>query len=95
MKPMLDPSRPPVFDAIVCDPPYGIRHRSKKMEGENEFDVGKIYESLLILAAKLLKIGGRLVFLFHTDTSLPKERNVFPSHPSFAFVDSSINDLTK
>ena len=88
MLPMLGTQRP-VFDVIVCDPPYGIRHRSKKMDGENEFDVEKIYAQLLVVGDKLLKVGGRLVFLFHTDSSLPDERNVFPHHPNFNFVDSS------
>ena len=45
LRPMLNPNanRSHVFDAIVCDPPYGIRHRSKKLEGENDFDVDAIY----------------------------------------------------
>ena len=84
-----------LFDAIVCDPPYGLRHRSKKLEGQNEFDVEAIYAQLLSVGASLLKIGGRLVFLFHTDASLPDEKNAFPTHSSFQMIDSSENDLTK
>ena len=33
------------LDAIVCDPPYGIRHRSKSVQVQNSasFDIDKIH----------------------------------------------------
>jgi tRNA (guanine10-N2)-methyltransferase len=118
-------TRGPVFDSIVCDPPYGVRARSQKVgvsdakkrrlegkaaekeeEAEEEeemphfsmkehYDVLKVYDDLLENASKVLRPGGRLVFLFHTDTSMPPEKNKFPSHPAFEFICSSENNLTK
>ena len=86
----------PLLDAIVCDPPYGIRHRSKGFkENTHKFDVSTIYSALLSLGAEHLKPGGRLVFLFHTDESVEAGRNVFPEHPAFTFIDSSQNEITK
>jgi tRNA (guanine10-N2)-methyltransferase len=106
-----------VFDAIVCDPPYGVRamtkqigirenkkiKEKKEVEEEDEphfsqkkhYGVDSIYTDLLENAARILRPGGRLVFLYHTDTSLPEEENRFPEHPMFEFVCSSENDLTK
>lgn len=54
------------FDAIVCDPPYGRRHRSKTEthKADSDFEVNKIYSMLLSFAGKYLKPRGRLVFLF-------------------------------
>jgi len=81
----------PVFDAIVCDPPYGVRARSQKagvkesrkdkekkqpknptedmpyFGMKEHFDFVELHEHLLDLAAILLRPGGHLVFLFHTD----------------------------
>jgi tRNA (guanine10-N2)-methyltransferase len=107
----MDVSRPcinlrngPLFDAIVCDPPYGVRARSQKTgikeskknkpkkeikeEDKDEqephysmkehYEFTHVYSDLLENASKLLKPKGRLVFLFHTDQSLPAERNKFP-----------------
>ena len=62
---------------------------------KEHYDVNKVYSDLLQNATKLLRKGGRLVFLYHTDTSLPAERNKFPEHPDFEFVCSSENNLTK
>ena len=93
----------PIFDSIVCDPPYGVRARSqkagvkdsKKSKPKKEatdadqpyygmkehFDFVELHEHLLSVAASLLKPGGRLVFLFHTDDEQPPEKNKFPEHP--------------
>ena len=62
---------------------------------KEHYDVNKVYSDLLLNASKLLKTGGRLVFLYHTDLSLPAERNKFPENPDFEFVCSSENNLTK
>jgi tRNA (guanine10-N2)-methyltransferase len=107
----------PIFDSIVCDPPYGVRARSKKAGvpdskkhrpkrealdtdqpyyGQKEqFDFIELHDHLLNVAAKLLKPGGRLVFLFHTDEEQPPEKNKFPEHPSLQFIRSSRDKLTK
>ena len=85
----------------MCDPPYGIRVRSKKAKYSNTestkdtFDIDEIYQSLLNMGAENLKPGGRLVFLFHTDMVSKEEASRFPEHPALSFVDSSENELTK
>ena len=50
---------------------------------KEHYDFTKVYSDLLANAATILRPGGRLVFLFHTDMSLPAERNKFPEHPDF------------
>jgi len=100
------------FDAIVCDPPYGVKAGCKKTKAKdkasvkehkwNEADesslgiftkkesygINKIYKTLFTIATKSLKLGGKLVFLFHTDTEYPAEYNKFPEHPCFEMVHS-------
>jgi tRNA (guanine10-N2)-methyltransferase len=108
-----------LFDAIVCDPPYGVRARSQKTgikEGwittaekaekkelatgehfamKEHYDFVELHLHLIDVASQLLKPGGRLVYLFHTDDREPDEKNTFPEHPSFIFVRSSRDILTK
>lgn len=43
----------------------------------------------------MLKVGGRIVFLWHTDDQNSPEENKFPEHPNFQFVSSSKDTLTK
>lgn len=50
---------------------------------KEHYEVTSVYEDLLVNASRLLRKGGRLVFLFHTDASLPNEKNKFPEHPDF------------
>ena len=60
---------------------------------KENYGTNKIYYKLLKVASKFLKVGGRLVFLFHTDISYPPEDNEFPTHPWFKFVHSWENPL--
>ncbi len=62
---------------------------------KEHYDVLKVYTDLMENASKILRPGGKLVYLFHTDQSLPEEKNKFPSHPEFEMVCSSENNLTK
>lgn len=62
---------------------------------KEHYEVLSVYGDLLENASKILRPGGRLVFLFHTDQSLPAEKNKFPEHRAFEFVCSSENNLTK
>ena len=62
---------------------------------KEHYEFTKVYSDLLKNAAGLLRKGGRLVFLFHTDQSLPAERNKFPEHPDLKFICSSEDNLTK
>jgi tRNA G10 N-methylase Trm11 len=63
-----------VFDAIVCDPPYGVRAGGRKSVAKPEIEVrypethipstdpysmGECLRDLLDLAARTLRIGGR------------------------------------
>ena len=118
----------PLFDAIVCDPPYGIRALSKKsgkahQDGEEELkekpstqEVShckaeeeelktphfpqtqsvhhlQIYKSLIEVSSRYLVFGGRLVFLFPQNESLPPEDNKVPQHPSFVLEHCSRQQL--
>ena len=115
----------PIFDAIVCDPPYGVRARSQKSGireskkkkpakektttneagypteeqpyfGQKEhFDFVELHDHLVHIASILLRKGGHLVFLFHTDDDEPAEKNKFPEHPDMEFLRSSRDWLTK
>ena len=62
---------------------------------KEQYDTQKLYADLLEIANQLLKPEGKIVFLFHTDESLPMEKNRFPEHEAFEFICSSKNDLTK
>lgn len=62
------------FDCIICDPPYGRREKHVNEYGidavqhetndERALTQFKILIPLINLSSKLLKLGGRLVFLF-------------------------------
>jgi len=43
----------------------------------------------------MLKPGGRVVFLWHTDDEKSEEENRFPEHTGLEFVSSSKDVLTK
>ena len=59
------------------------------------FDTRLLYDKLLTFAAKMLKIGGVIVYLWHTDEELSDEENAFPEHPCFRLEHSCENPLTK
>ena len=79
-------ARAEVFDAIVSDPPYGVRAGARKSgrKGEvrpvgsgcegahippsQQYDVEDVVDDLLDMAARTLKVGGRLVYLLPTTT---------------------------
>lgn len=64
------------FDSIITDPPYGLRASICKNKGlveTKEVSRNAIYEKMLEVGRRLLKVGGRLVYL------LPIKRNNFDS----------------
>ena len=76
-RPLLRPSLPACFDAVVADPPYGVRaggRKSERVPGRAVADrathvpqtfgysLTECLEDLLDLSARLLRPGGRLVF---------------------------------
>lgn len=102
-----------IFDAIVCDPPYGRRAQLKKEDKDNlskrkpepesisgvkpeniALDMKPCLNNLYDLARKTLKIGGRLVLLFHMNLH-DRFDEVFPLNPEFELISKSINQLTK
>ena len=69
----------------------GNFHASMK----EQYSQKDIYGDLLENASKMLRPGGRIVFLFHNDDEKSEEENRFPSHPEFEYVCASKDQLTK
>ena len=75
-----------VFDAIICDPPYGVRAGGKKsvakehkvkcsethIPSTDPYPFEECLKDLLHLAAKHLKLGARLVFFLPSAPGLDK-----------------------
>lgn len=85
-----------VFDAVVCDPPYGVRAASRKSaKGSTEVYEGKkVFKDLLELADRVLRVGGRLVFLLPTERELYDDK-ALPRHPRLKIVANSENVLSR
>mmetsp|Transcript_4706 Transcript_4706/g.8847 ORF Transcript_4706/g.8847 Transcript_4706/m.8847 type:complete len:429 (-) Transcript_4706:212-1498(-) len=87
-----------LFDAVICDPPYGIRAGSRKKTTRSENST-ETYESrnaildLLDFSAKVLRVGGRLVYLLPTDRDVYDIRDI-PVHPDLRLVANSENLLS-
>lgn len=92
----------PMFDAIVTDPPYGVRAGAKKIKADSEkaslnesrFPETEVYEmeevviDLVNFAAIHLVVGGRLVFWLPTVTQEFSVQDL-PSHPWLRLVANS------
>ena len=104
-----DSSKPPwlraqIFDAIICDPPYGIRARSRTAGSKtgdltyvpdtNQYEGRQLVADLMEMAAELLRVGGRLVFLLPTDRA-NYEKGKLPTHPYLNLVANSENVLSR
>ncbi|GBG26092.1 tRNA guanine10-N2-methyltransferase-like [Hondaea fermentalgiana] len=105
-----------IYDAIVCDPPYGIRAGAKKVgrdvskrpliedvAAQGREDIAYIapvqpYETMELMAdlvdasARLLKVGGRLVYLLPIDRTCFVEE-IIPTHPCLTLVARSVEPL--
>ncbi|KAL3693576.1 hypothetical protein R1sor_007227 [Riccia sorocarpa] len=101
-----------VFDAIICDPPYGVRAGGRKSGGRKllqgtrdpykidedrrkdhipstaPYTLAECVHDLLDLAARLLVIGGRLVFFYPAPRDECGEE-YFPKHPCFTLIANS------
>lgn len=102
-----------MFDAIVCDPPYGVRAGGRKSGGRKllkgavgpytvpddkrtdhipstaPYSLAECVHDLLDLAAKMLVMGGRLVYFYPVLRQDDAAENHFPEHPCFKMVASS------
>lgn len=100
-----------MFDAIVCDPPYGVRAGGRKsggrkmLNGKREayiipeemrtdhipstapYTLVECVHDLLDMAARLLVMGGRLVYFFPAAREDCSEAH-FPKHPCFTMVSN-------
>lgn len=111
----LPPWRPglkEVFDAIICDPPYGVRAGGRKSGGRKllkgvvgpytvpddkrtdhipstaPYSLVECVHDLLDVAAKMLVMGGRLVFFYPILREDDTIDTNFPEHPCFKLVAS-------
>eukprot|EP00300_Choanocystis_sp_HF-7_P002324 c11786_g1_i2.p1 GENE.c11786_g1_i2~~c11786_g1_i2.p1 ORF type:complete len:303 (+),score=80.92 c11786_g1_i2:460-1368(+) len=99
------------FDAIVTDPPYGVREGSRKVHPNEESEVslqfremgrhatqmekhavGFVLMRLMEVSAEMLRLGGRLVFLFPSVAGYQDEQ--LPAHPCFKLISNSEQKLT-
>jgi len=100
------------LDAIVCDPPYGVRAGARK-SGSRRAVVKKVEEAhlkdhipmtqpysaqdvmgdLLDSSARLLRVGGRLVYLLPTIIEEYSDEQL-PRHPLLEVVANSEQQLT-
>ncbi|XP_077251479.1 tRNA modification 11 protein [Tasmannia lanceolata] len=99
-----------VFDAIICDPPYGVRAGGRKSGGRKllkgvvgpytvpdnkrsdhipstaPYSLAECIHDLLNLAAKMLVMGGRLVFFYPVLREDGYGDTHFPEHPCFTLI---------
>ncbi|XP_078172466.1 tRNA modification 11 protein [Carex rostrata] len=112
----LPPWRPglkEMFDAIICDPPYGVRAGGRKSGGRKllkgtvgpytvpdekrvdhipstaPYSLAECVHDLLDLSAKMLVMGGRLVFFYPVSREDGVMNSIkYPEHPCFKLVYS-------
>ncbi|GAM27216.1 hypothetical protein SAMD00019534_103910 [Acytostelium subglobosum LB1] len=102
----------PIIDAIITDPPYGIRAGAKRigpnknrrhkappegikwsfMPQSTDYKVPDVMADLLELAAKMLVIGGKLVYWLPTTPEF-KETDL-PKHPCLKMISNCLQILT-
>ncbi|KAI8466404.1 MAG: tRNA guanosine-2'-O-methyltransferase [Monoraphidium minutum] len=112
----MDASRPPfrpglteVFDAIVADPPYGVRaggRKSAPKEGAVVYDpathfvstapygLSECVDDLVALGARLLRPGGRLVFFIPVSPDTWDPSDL-PDHPAMDLAGSCLQPLSQ
>lgn len=95
------------LDAVVCDPPYGVRASSKRLADDylhsawaessdfiprrQRLETMDLLERLLTFAADVLVVGGRLV-CFVPVTADMRESPV-PRHPAFKHIAESVQPI--
>ena len=91
------------FDAIVSDPPYGIRessqHKSRRQGDQTDaepekYDLTNIFVDLLNFANVYLRVGGRLVFWMPTHI-MTYDESLLPTHPCFQLFANDEQQLNR
>lgn len=96
-----------MLDAIVCDPPYGVRAGGKKSVAKDRrirdkdnyipstdpYTLAECLHDLLDLAARLLRVGGRLVYFMPAAPGFYSEEEL-PRHPALEMVANCEQMLT-
>jgi tRNA (guanine10-N2)-methyltransferase len=80
---------PPFLDGIITDPPYGIR---EKCVAEAVSPLLPLLLKLYEIAAKLLKIGGRLIYWLPAGYGINVEKEL-PTHPALKLLAHSRQNL--
>ncbi|KAL7157220.1 hypothetical protein ABFS83_02G063000 [Erythranthe nasuta] len=99
-----------IFDAIICDPPYGVRAGGRKSGGRKllkgvigpytvpddkrtdhipstaPYSLVECVHDLLDLGAKMLVMGGRLVYFYPILRDEGSGEPTFPEHPCFETI---------
>ncbi len=84
------------FDAVICDPPYGDRAAAKHIglnAVDRSYDLADILCDILDMSSRILRIGGRLVYLLPSSWDMYLLRDV-PGHPCLDLVGISTQGLT-
>lgn len=101
------------MDAIICDPPYGVRAGGRKSGGRKlmkgvvgpytvpydkrtdhipstaSYSLAECVNDLLDLAAKMIVMGGRLVYFYPVLRENDSISTDYPKHPCFELVAAS------
>ncbi|OQR90936.1 tRNA guanosine-2'-O-methyltransferase [Thraustotheca clavata] len=92
----------PFLDAIVCDPPYGLRAGARKCSANPKKKPFEVYEpshvltDLLHWAALRLVLQGRLVYVLACKTDPNNEYDdQIPRHPSLKVLHVCVQNITQ
>ncbi|GAB4813919.1 hypothetical protein N2152v2_000965 [Parachlorella kessleri] len=92
-----------ILDAIVCDPPYGVRAGGRKGAAKEDasikdrrthivatdgYSLGECLRDLMELAAQMLVLGGRLVYFLPAIPGWHQNGDI-PTHPALELVADS------
>eukprot|EP00897_Mesotaenium_endlicherianum_P009267 jgi/Mesen1/8369/ME000464S07765 len=107
-----------ILDAVICDPPYGVRAGGRKSGGrkllngtaepyvipdtmrENHipstapYTLEECLHDLIDMAARLLRLGGRLVYFYPAAREVFKDADL-PTHECLEMVANTEQQLTK
>lgn len=96
-----------VYDAVIGDPPYGVRAGGRKtvpkdceirdpvthIPSTDPYGLGECLRDLLDMAARTLTIGGHLVFFIPATPETYSEGEI-PTHPALELLHNSEQTLT-